>query len=40
MKTRREKCVHILCLALIPLQCFYMVGLGIILLWPPFVFGK
>ena len=37
MKTRREKCVYLLCLALILLQCFSFLGLPMMLLL--FVFG-
>src|SRR5262245_58335625 len=40
MKTRYEKCAYILCLALIPLQCFYVLGLAILLMWPVFSFGQ
>src|SRR5262245_24113339 len=40
MKTRREKCVYMLCLALIPVQCFYMLCLAMILMWPVFSFGQ
>jgi len=32
MKTRREKCAYILCLALIPLHLFYVPGLTMMLL--------
>jgi len=40
MKTRRVKCAYIMSLALIPLQCLYMVYLGIILLWLPFIISQ
>lgn len=38
MKTRLEKCAYILCLALIPLQFFYVPSLTMMLL--PFIFAK
>ena len=38
MKTRREKCAYILCLALIPLQFFYVLDFTMLSLL--FIFRK